>query len=133
MTPHAFVIVRIVPTDGRAGIVRAFALTPYDLELLATEIHHCASGTRLEVTVGGDDADLGEVTTALARIGTRAVDVCVGLAAPRGDGLLRTFDDGARRRGRAPTHVRRDRWRRAATDGATSKEDTNVPSMPCRR
>jgi alpha-glucuronidase len=83
MMPHAYVIVRIVPTGGRAGIVRAFVLTPYDLELLTSEVHHYGPGTRLDVLVGGDRADLADVTTALAAIEARGVDVSVSLAAPR--------------------------------------------------
>ena len=133
MMPHAFVIVRIVPMGGRAGIIRAFALTPYDLELLTTEVHLCGPGARLEVTVGGDDGDLTAVTAVLASIDARAVDVCVGLAAPRADSLRRAFDDVARGRARGPTHVRRDRRLRGVHDRATSKEDAHVPSMPCGR
>jgi hypothetical protein len=104
---HPFVIVRMVPTGRRAVVVRAFALTPYDLELLATEVHQCGPGTRLEVTVGGDDADLTEVTAALAPIDPDAVEVLVSRAVPRTDRPIRGM---------------RDR--------ATWKENADVPSMP---
>lgn len=75
--PDAFVIVRIVPAGARAAVVRAFALTPYDLELLAAEVHRYGAGSRLEVTVGGDEADVSEVAAALAPSRARAVDLRV--------------------------------------------------------
>jgi hypothetical protein len=111
----SLVIARIVPPDDRAGGVRAFALTPYDLEILASEVHRWGPGVRLEVTVDGDDDVRAEVAAALAPIETSGVDLVVGLAAHRADGLQRFLDDVAC--GRRPRKVRPDATGRSDPPG----------------
>ena len=160
MMRHPLVTVRIASGGHWAEVVRAFACTPYDLELLVTELHRCGPGSRLEVSVDGDADVLADVTAALAPIGTRGIELIVGLAAPRADGLPRVLDDvtrgrvspgdpagsvdpsgavGPRSDGRETpcplraVPARRVRRVRGTHDRATWKEDVDVSSTPYGR